>query len=93
MLGFLLALPTPRGHELPDGDPVLEGWLVYGALYLDQVVLRGQTSSHIQLLVSRRKNFIQTNHFFVNMTGMVFSIDIESQKSLSEKAGMAFTHN
>ena len=42
MLGFLLALPAPRGHELPDGDAVFEGWLVHCALYLDQVILGGR---------------------------------------------------
>ena len=29
---------------------IFEGWLMDGALYLDQVVLRGEASSHVQLL-------------------------------------------
>ena len=55
MLGFLLALPAPRGHELPDGDPVFEGCIVHGALSLDQLVLGSQPPPHKQLLQQRHR--------------------------------------
>ena len=54
MLGFLLALPAPRGHKLPDGDPVFEGWLVHCALYLDQVIF-----GHTYVLTAAGHSFIR----------------------------------
>ena len=58
MLGLLLALPTARGHELSDGDAVLEGRLVDGALYLDQVVLRCEAPSDVELLEVSQQSII-----------------------------------
>ena len=52
VLGLLLALTAAGGHELPDGDSVLEGWLVHRPFDLDQVVLRGQSPPDVQLLES-----------------------------------------
>jgi len=50
VFGFLLTLTTTCSHELPDGDSIFEGWFMYGALNLDQVVFRGEASSYVQLL-------------------------------------------
>ena len=58
MLGFLLALAAAGGHELPDGDAVLEGWLVDGALYLDQIVLRCEAPSDVELLEVSQQSII-----------------------------------
>ena len=58
MLGLLLALPTARGHELSDGDAVLEGRLVDGALYLDQIVLRCEAPSDVELLEVSQQSII-----------------------------------
>ena len=58
VLGLLLALPTARGHELSDGDAVLEGRLVDGALYLDQVVLRCEAPSDVELLEVSQQSII-----------------------------------